>query len=229
MNYAIETFNLSKAFQGKVVLKDINIQVRPGEIFCIIGPNGSGKTTFLKILATLITPTSGSAKIAGFDIEKDEEKVKASIGLVVGTERSIYWRLTGRENLEFYAALHRLKQKEVRKQIDILSEILELSYFLDKKVMECSTGMRQRICLARGFLNHPSVILLDEPTKSLDIQAANNLRNLIRKELVQKRCVTVLFSTHQPDEAKFLSDRVALVENGIIKGIKNPEEVNLFC
>lgn len=241
MGYAIETFNLTKVFPDfenpfafrkidkKVVLKDINIQVRPGEIFCIIGPNGSGKTTLLKILATLIAPTSGSAKIAGFDIEKDEEKVKASIGLVVGAERSIYWRLTGRENLEFYAILHRLNQREIIKEIGILSEILELGDFLDKKVMEYSTGMRQRLCLARGLLNHPRVLLLDEPTKSLDIQAANNLRNLIRKELVQKMGVTVVFSTHQQDEVRFLSDRVALIENGSIKVIKKPEEVEFFC
>jgi len=234
MNYAIETIDLTKEFsmdkglfnflmspryrrKNITALKGVNLQIRKGEIFGLVGPNHAGKTTLIKILSTLILPTRGSAFVNGYDVIKDENKVKSSISLITSEQRSPYWRLTGRQNMEFYAALYHLSIKEFKKRMDSLIDLLALDEDIDKQVMRYSTGMRQRLCLARGLLSDAEVLFMDEPTKSLDIEVARNLRNFISDELVRKMGKTVLFTTHQPYEAETLSDRLAIIDNGEIK------------
>src|SRR3989338_2498774 len=160
MSYLIETIGITKHFPKTTALKGINLQVKEGEIFCLLGPNGSGKTTLLKILATLILPTGGTAYINGFEIISQPMAVKASIGLVTGEERSFYWRLTGRENLEFYATLYNLRPGIAKDRINYLINLLKIES-PDRRVGEYSAGMKQRLGIARGLLHDPSVLLMD--------------------------------------------------------------------
>jgi ABC-2 type transport system ATP-binding protein len=228
----IKTVNLSKCFvpswglksaisalfgghkRGKITaLKDINFEVQKGEVFGLMGPNGAGKTTVIKILSTLILPTSGTAYVNGYELISDPLRVRASIGLVSGDERCLYWRLTGRENLEFFAAFYNLPPKLARYRIHRLVKLLELDE-LDRRVSEYSTGMRQRLCLIRSLLHDPPILFLDEPTKSLDPLTSERLRVFIRDELSKGQGKTILLTTHNPFEAAQICDRVGIMEAG---------------
>ncbi len=241
MSYAIETVNLTKYFTPTPGIKsllapslrkreviraveEVNIQVKGGEIFGLLGPNGAGKTTLLKLLSTLILPTKGTAYINGYQIAKDDEKIKSSIGLVTGEERSFYWRLTGRQNLEFFAALYNLFRDQTKIRIEELLNLLEIEK-PDKRFQEYSTGMKQRMALARCLLSDPPILLMDEPTKSLDPLTAKNLRVFIKKELVKRRKKTLLFTTHHLGEVKDLCDRIAIMDQGRIKAWGNLDEL----
>ncbi len=237
MPYAIETIGLTKEFRKNKSLfrsqKDgvlravdgVDLQVRKGELFGLVGPNRAGKTTLLKLLSTLILPTSGKASINGYDILKEEEKVRASIGLVTGGERSFYWRLTGRQNLRFFAALYKLSSLEAKKRIDELFELLELKEQEDIQFQQYSTGIKQRMAVVRCLLNDPEVLFMDEPTKSLDPGAAYKLREFIKDELVGRKGKTILFVTHQMAEAEDICDRVAIMDNGKIKACGSMDEL----
>ena len=232
MEYAIEIFNLTKKFipirgfidllhpfrkKEVTALDDVNIKIRRGELFGILGPNGAGKTTLIKVLCTSILPTSGTAYINGYDIIKEEEKVKASIGLVTGEERSFYWRLTGRQNLYFFATLHNFSTSEAQKRVNDVLNFVDLEDRADDKFHSYSTGMKQRMAIARGLLNDPGILFMDEPTKSLDPDAAQNLREFIKDRLVKDREKTVFLSTHHLGEAEQLCDRIAIINKGKIK------------
>lgn len=232
MPYAIETVSLTKHFtqstitslftlspKNKIVeaVKDVNIQIKGGELFALVGPNGAGKTTFLKILCTLILPTAGTAYINGRSIVKESKTVKKSIGLVTGEERSFYWRLTGRQNLGFFAALHDLSSQKAREKINELLSLLEIEEEADRIFKTYSTGIKQRMGIARGLLNDPQLLLIDDLTRSLDPNAARNLRIFIREKLVNEQKKTVLFTTHQLQEAEDFSDRIAIMDKGEIK------------
>lgn len=213
MNYLIETIGITKYFPKTTALKEINLQVKEGEIFCLLGPNGSGKTTLLKILATLILPTKGTAYINGFEIISQPMAVKASIGLVTGEERSFYWRLTGRENLKFYAALYNLMPGIAKDRINYLLNLLKIES-PDKRVGEYSAGMRQRLGIARGLLHNPSVLLMDEPTKSLDPGIMHELWTFIKDCLGKKEKKAVIITTHNLYEAGQVCDRLGILRNG---------------
>ena len=213
MNYLIETINLTKYFPKTTALKEINLHVKEGEIFCLLGPNGSGKTTLLKILATLILPTGGTAYINGFEIISQPMAVKASIGLVTGEERSFYWRLTGRENLEFYATLYNLRQRTAKDRINYLINLLKIES-PDKRVGEYSAGMRQRLGIVRGLLHNPSVLLMDEPTKSLDPGITHELWTFIKDCLAKKEKKAIIITTHNLHEASQICDRLGILRNG---------------
>jgi ABC-2 type transport system ATP-binding protein len=232
MEYAIESFNLTKKFipirgfidllhpfrkKAVTALEDVNIKIRKGELFGILGPNGAGKTTLIKVLCTLILPTCGTAYVSGYDIVKEEEKVKAAIGLVTGEERSFYWRLTGRQNLIFFASLHKLSSSEVQSRVNDVLNFVALKEKADDKFHSYSTGMKQRMAIARGLLNEPEILFMDEPTKSLDPGAAQKLRAFIKERLVKEQRKTVFLSTHHLDEAEQLCDRIAVINNGRIK------------
>ena len=230
MAYIIETFNLTKKFvhvkgftelllhpfrkREVIAFKDVSIKVKEGEIFGILGPNGAGKTTLIKVLCTLILPTSGKAFVDGHDIVKEEKEVKASIGLITGEERSFYWRLTGRQNLKFFAYLYNLSPSEAQKRIDEVLEFVGLKEKADDKFYSYSAGMKQRLAIARGLLNDPKILFMDEPTKNLDPIAAQNLRDFIKK-IVKEQGKTVFLSTHNLTEAEQLCDRIAFINKQI--------------
>ena len=234
MSYAIETVNLTKyftptpglgrllahPFRKKGIVKaveEVNIQVKRGEIFGLLGPNGAGKTTLLKLLSTLILPTRGEAYVNGYNVLKDEAGVKESIGLVTGEERCFYWRLTGRQNLEFFAILYNLSSTQIKKRMGEVAELLEIEGMLNISFKEYSTGMKQRLSLARSLLPNPQILFMDEPTKSLDPTAAKNLRTFIREKLISQQKKTVFLTTHQMNEAQELCDRIAIIDKGQIK------------
>lgn len=230
--YAIETIELTKKYippQGfkalliKSPLKKeitavdgINLQVKKGEIFGLIGPNGAGKTTLIKMLSTLLWPTSGEAFVNGYNLLTQENQVKGSIALVTGEERSFYLRLTGRQNLKFFSALYGLTPQNSEKRINILLDQLGLAKASDNMFYSYSSGMKQKLTLARGLLCNPTVLFLDEPTKSVDVLTARELRGFIKENLVEEDKRTVFLTTHRLEEAEMLCDRLAIINNGRI-------------
>ena len=239
--YAIETQELTKRFvldrgfldvirnTGKrdvlTTLEGVNITVRKGEVLGLLGPNGAGKSTLIKILCTLILPTEGNAYVNGYDVVKEGQKARSSIGFVTTDERSFYWRLSGRENLQFFATLHNLPQAQVKDRIDELLDVVHLKNRADEPFLNYSAGMKQRMAIARGLLNDPKVLFMDEPTRSLDPGAAKSLRDFIREHIVEERGKTVFISTHQLDEAEQLCDKVAILDEGRIKVQGSPVEL----
>ena len=242
MDYIIETFNLTKVFSPargltqaicrpfrktpKITpaISNITLQIKQGEIFSLIGPNGAGKSTLVKILCCLLYPTNGKAQVAGYDILRDEDKVKSQISLVTEGERSFYWRLTGRQNLEFFASLYNIPSFNARLRIRELFELLEISE-PDKRFQEYSTGIRQRLAIARSLLNNPRVLFMDEPTKSLDPGNAQRLRIFIKNKLVKEQKMSIFVTTHNLEEAQYLSSRVALIDKGEIKNCGTMEDI----
>ncbi|MBI4124819.1 MAG: ABC transporter ATP-binding protein [Deltaproteobacteria bacterium] len=233
MGYAIETNQLTKIFRkgrglwslfnngrwdgkGTRALDGVDLQVEEGEIFALLGPNGAGKTTLIKILCSLVLPDGGEARIFGHDVVREPKKVKPAISLTVGEERSFYWRLTGRQNLEFFAALYNLSKKEARRKIGEAAAALGIED-LDKRYQEYSTGNRHRLALARGFLNGARLIFMDEPTRSLDPNASLALRDLIRRQVREGSGKTFFFTTHQTGEAEALADRIAILDQGKLR------------
>lgn len=198
-------------------LRDVSLTVQRGEIFGLVGTNGAGKTTLLKILATLILPTSGRALLGGCDVGAAADDVRAQVGLVAGEERSFYWRLTGQHNLEFFAAFQGLRARAARMRISQLQVQLGLEA-LERRVGTYSTGMRHRLAIARALLHDPPILLLDEPTRSLDPLAAAQLRRLIKDELVVSCGKTVLIATHNLHEAEELCTRIAMLHQGRLAG-----------
>ncbi|MFQ5803672.1 MAG: ABC transporter ATP-binding protein, partial [Candidatus Methylomirabilales bacterium] len=171
MEFAIETHNLTKVFKkrwgpGAVAVDGVNLSVPAGSVLAILGPNGAGKTTLLRILAGLVLPSAGHAKICGLHVVQGEARAKGLVGISLGDDRSLYARLSGRRNLEFFAALYGMSRREARERIDELGNLLEIPF--DQSVQASSSGIRQRILIARALLHDPAVLLLDEPTKSLD-------------------------------------------------------------
>ena len=192
-------------------LEEVSFSLKKGQILGVLGPNGAGKTTLLKIIATLIFPDKGSVIVNGCRLGIDDDKIKSFIGLVSSQERSFYWRLTGRQNLEFFASMYGLKNP--KEKIDELFELFEIDY-QDNRFDSYSTGMKQKFALVRGLLNDPGLLLLDEPTKSLDYTTALNLRNFIKEGLVRKRGKTVIFTTHHMDEALDFCDLFMILHKG---------------
>lgn len=198
----------------------VSLEIQEGELFGLLGSNGAGKTTLIKILCTLILPDSGRATVNGFDLA-DEIRVKASIGWVSGEERSFYWRLTGRQNLEFFAALHGLSPREAKERITRGAKWLEMDEFLDRRFDRYSSGMKQRLGIVRGLLNDPKILFLDEPTRSLDPMSAAHLRTVVRR-LAYQQGHTVVLVTHQLHEAEDLCDRLAILHRGRVRVVADP-------
>ena len=194
-------------------LAEIDWEIPKGSLTALVGPNGAGKTTLLKILATLILPDKGEVWINGFSHLKNPEKIRETISLALGEDRSFYWRLTARQNLEFFAALYDLSSQETRKKIDELAQILDFGTSLDRIYQELSSGLRQRLALARAFLNGASVLLVDEPTKTLDPLAKIELRALLRR-FSKKEGKTILFTTHDLGEAETTADTIGILHQG---------------
>jgi ABC-2 type transport system ATP-binding protein len=203
-----------------VAVDGISFEIRSGEIFGLLGPNGAGKTTTIKMLCTLLAPTSGTARVAGYDIVREPAKVRGSMGTVFSSERSLYWKLTGRENLEYFAALYHVEPSSTASRIDCLLGKMDLQAKSNELVERYSTGMRQRLAIARALLADPKVVLLDEPTAGLDPQSARNLRDIVRS--LSDEGHTILLTTHYMAEADELCDRIAIIDHGRIIALDSP-------
>jgi len=197
-------------------LVDVSGDVHEGELFGLLGPNGAGKTTLFRILATHLMPDSGRAAIAGHDVASDQRAVRALLSCVTANERAMNWRLSARENLRLFADLHAVPKADVARRIADTLAIVELTEAADRPVGGLSSGMRQRVLLARALVARPRVLLLDEPTRSLDPLSARSLRTFIRDEVVRRAGCTVVVATHDSDEAFTWCDRVSVMHEGRI-------------
>ena len=201
----------------------IDLTVERGEIFGLLGPNGAGKTTTMRMMSTLLEPTAGTISMLGVDVAKEPRRVRANLGAMLSGERSLYWKLTGRENLEYFAALYHVPPKDTAARIAASLESVRLTDRADDYVEKFSTGMRQRLALARALLPDPPLILLDEPTVGLDPQARRAIWDLIRG--IRQHGKTVFLTTHLMEEAERLCDRVAIIDHGRIVDIGAPAEL----
>ena len=202
-------------------LKNVSFEIAEGEVFGLIGKNGAGKTTLTKIIATLIQPTDGKVSVKNFDSVKNEVKVRSLIGLATAEERSFYWRLTSEQNLLFFARLYGMKDKSARKRIAEVFEQLDLTKLKKRRFAELSTGNKQRLAVARALLPAPPILLLDEPTRSLDPLAAAEMRDLIRS----LKGVSVLLTSHNLSEVEELCNRVAIISKGEIRAVGTPKNL----
>jgi ABC-2 type transport system ATP-binding protein len=211
----------------KRVLDGVDLRVQAGQVIGVLGANGAGKTTLLKTIATVIRPDAGSIAVHGFDAVSQEREVRDRVAYVYSEERSFYWRLSGRENLEFFAALDNLHGAAAKRLIDEFAGRLAIGDYLDQPFSHYSTGIRQRFALARALLRRPSVLLLDEPTRSVDPAEARRVWALIKDRLGGDDGLTVMLVTHQPEEAVAVCDRIAILDGGKIKLNLPPEDLRL--
>jgi len=232
MELAIQTSKLGRVYKirgGKntearelVALQNVDLQVERGELFGLLGPNGAGKTTLIKILTTLLAPSQGIACVAGFDVEKEPEKVRPRINMVSGGESSGYGLLTVRENLWMFTQFYGMDSKEANRRIKQLLEIVGLGDRINTKSSDLSTGLRQKMNIVRGFLTDPDVLFLDEPTLGLDVGAARDVRNFVRQWIDTDTSRTLLLTTHYMVEADELCDRVAIINQGRVLACDKP-------
>jgi ABC-2 type transport system ATP-binding protein len=203
-----------------VALDDVSLTIPAEEIHGLLGPNGAGKTTLVKILSTVLLPTSGTAHVLGHDVVSETHLVRPLIGIVFGGERGLYWRLTGRQNLEYWGALYKLSTRAAKKRTQELLERVGLADKADERVEEYSRGMKQRLHLARGLIGDGKVLFLDEPTTGMDPLAAREFRTLIGELRGEGR--TILLATHDMAEAETVCDRVTLIDRGKIIATESP-------
>ncbi|MCB1026023.1 MAG: ABC transporter ATP-binding protein [Acidobacteria bacterium] len=202
-------------------LRDISFDIEQGEIFGLIGRNGAGKTTLTKIIATLVQPTSGKVLVNGYDSIENDVKVRSLVGLATAEERSFYWRLTSTQNLLFFARLYGMTDKAAKLRIDELFERLDLQDLAKRRFSNLSTGNKQRLAIARALIPNPPILLLDEPTRSLDPLAAANMRKLIGSI----EGVSILLTSHNLSEIEELCDRVAIISDGSIRAVGPPADL----
>ena len=198
------------------VLRGVTLDVRQGEFFGLLGPNGAGKTTLFKILATLVLPDAGTADVGGRSVLAEPAAVRGMLTPVIADERSLYWRLSGLQNLELYAALYDVDTLERERTAGRLLEAVGLSHAGSRMVGTYSSGMKQRLLIARALLSRPAVLLLDEPTRSLDPVSARDFRRFLREEIIDRQGCTVLLATHDAEEAFELCDRLAVLDRGAV-------------
>ncbi len=195
-------------------LKGIHLDICPGEIFGLLGPNGAGKTTLIKCLTTLLLPTRGTIHVNGYDVTRDEDRVRASVGCMLMGERGLYWKLTGRENLDFFGSLYHIPAEVRRRRNEELIELLNLGDIVDRTVETYSSGQKMKLAFAKALINRAPLLVLDEPTNTLDVPTARELRAIVRDLNGQGH--TVVYTTHQMAEAEELCDRVAIIDQGKI-------------
>ena len=216
---------LFKSKEKKVeALKGISLEIRPGELFGLLGPNGAGKTTLIKCLTTLLLPTSGQAWVNGYQITKQDNQVRATVGCMLMGERGLYWKLTARENLNFFGALYHLSPAGRRQRTEAVIERLNLGEIADRAVETYSSGQRMKLAFAKALINDAPLLILDEPTTTLDVPSARELRAVVR-ELNQKEGKTVIYTTHIMSEAETLCQRVAIVDQGRVLALGTVPEL----
>jgi len=235
MDNAIVVKNLSKTFSKRKLfskgtkavcaVSKVNLEIKAGELFGLLGPNGAGKTTLIKCLSTLLLPEEGTAEILGYDIVKKPIEVRKRIGVTTGGERTLYWKLSARDNLRYFAGLYGLPRDRRERRIDKLIELMELKDKQHERVERLSTGMRQKLSLARALIHDPEVLLLDEPTLGLDPQFSRMIRKFIKEGLSKEMKKTVLLTTHYMDEADELCERIAFMNDGKIAACDTPSRL----
>jgi ABC-2 type transport system ATP-binding protein len=236
--YAIQIINLTKTYKSKSpkssrfnpktlsvsAVDKLNLTIKKGELFGLLGPNGAGKTTLVKILCTLLPPDGGVAIVNGFDVAKQQMRVKESIGTIFSVgERGFFWRLSGYSNLEFFAAINNVPRSGRKQRI---MEVLELVGLQEKAFdifQKYSGGMKRKLALARALLADPPILLLDEPTTGLDVTSSRNIRDFIKNDLSKKHGKTVLYTTHYIEEVSQMCDRVGIMNKGKIVALDTPE------
>jgi len=221
-DYAIEVQNLTKKFGDFMAVDNLSLNVENNEIFGFLGPNGAGKSTTIRMLCTLAQPTSGSAKVAGYDLIKDSSKVRENIGLVA-EKMIMYDRLTAAENLRFFGKLYAIPKQKLEERIDELLELVNMREWKHTQISKYSTGMKQRINVIRALLPEPEIIFMDEPTLGLDPQTTFSIREIIRD--INQDGVTVILTTHAMTEAEALSDHVAIIDHGKIAALDTPQNL----
>ncbi len=251
---AIEVLGITKRFPTSVgyralltpwrratrtVLNDVSLRVGRGEVFGLLGHNGAGKTTLLKLMAGLVLPDEGQARIYGCDVVRHIASAKKLVRYATNDERSFFWRLTGWQNLRFFGILNNAPVDRIRKKSEALAELLGMREALNIRVLYFSTGMRHKLALMRALVDAPRVLLLDEPTRSLDAAAAQEVRRFIRDELVGHEGITVVLATHNIPEAVKMCDRMAVLRKGevvacdtpanLFRGYGHAGQVSLYC
>jgi ABC-2 type transport system ATP-binding protein len=218
--------NLVKVFRKKNddvrAVDGVSFEIKEGELFGLLGPNGAGKTTLIKCISTLLIADAGTALVGGYDIRKDPLAVRKIIGVLTGGERSLYWKLTPLENLNYFAALYGVSRRETKQRIDYLLELMDLTEKAKVRVEKLSSGMKQKLSLARTLVHDPPILLIDEPTLGLDPYFARFIRQFIKEELHEKLKKTILLTTHYMMEADELCDRVAFMNLGKIRALDTP-------
>ena len=233
---AIETENLVRIYKTKPTpgengsgeqraLDGVSLQVREGELFGLLGPNGAGKTTLIKVLVTLLLPSSGRALVDGLDVVRDAKIIRQRISMVSGGESSGYGILTVREQLWMFSQFYGIPGKEARRRIEELLEVMGLTKDADKKIYNLSTGMRQKMNLCRGLVSDPKILFLDEPTLGLDVAVARDVRAYVRRWVNERPHKTVLLTTHYMTEADELCDRVAIIDRGRVVACDTPADL----
>jgi sodium transport system ATP-binding protein len=212
----IEARSLTKTFRDKKrgeirAVEDLSLRVEPGRIYGLLGANGAGKTTALRLLATLLQPTSGSATVAGFDIVAEPARVRANVGFLA-TSTALYGRLTARETIAYFGRLNGLSDSEIAARIQRLADELDLHEFLDRRCEKFSTGMKQKTSIARTLIHDPAVMIFDEPTLGLDVMAARSVVRFVRE--CRARGKTVIYSTHVMSEVEKLCDTIGIIHGG---------------
>jgi ABC-2 type transport system ATP-binding protein len=228
---AIEVSHLRRIFSSSigvirrsakeiVAVDDVSFDIQEGELFGLLGPNGAGKTTTTKMLTTLLIPTGGTASVKGFDVVKDADQVRRRIGFIFGGERGLYWRLSGIDNLRYFASLYSLDPDVTKQRIEYLLDMVGLKGRGEEKVQGYSRGMKQRLHVARTLLHNPDILFLDEPTLGLDPVGAREFRQVILNLQSEKK--TILLTTHYMFEADALCDRIAVINHGRIIALDTP-------
>jgi sodium transport system ATP-binding protein len=212
----IEVQGLSKEFRKKggdsfFAVKDLSFTVNQGEIVSLLGVNGAGKTTTMRMLSTVLRPTAGTARVEGYDILKHPQEARISMGFLSG-DTGLYPRLTAREEITYFGVLYDVPKETIKRRIDELADFLDMKEFLDRKIDFLSTGMKQKVSIARSIVHDPPVMIFDEPTAGLDILTARNIVSFIRKCRDEGKCV--LFSTHIMREAERIADRIVMIHEG---------------
>lgn len=214
--------NLTKHFDAIAAVEEVSFEANPHEILGLLGPNGAGKTTIIRLVSTILTPTTGTAEVAGFDVVKNPDEVRKHIG-VLTTEVGAYDRFTGRENLNYFGELYGLYGEKLKQRVEELAELLEMKNYIDRKAGEYSTGMKQKLAIARSVIHDPEIIIFDEPTSGLDVLAAQTVLQFMRRARELGKCV--IFSTHQMPDAQKFCDRVVIIHQG--KMVANDTWLNI--
>lgn len=227
--YALETKNVKKTYKSRKketkALKGIDLKIKRGEIFGLLGPNGAGKTTFIKICTTLLGKTEGEVKVLGLDIDKKEKEIRRRIGYIgQDSERSTYARLTGRENLEFFATLYNVSKEDFQERLEEFKRTYENEEIFEKQVMKLSGGQKQAIVVMRGFLHNPDLVFADEISKGLDPIAAKKIRNFVR-DYAKEKGKTILITSQIMSEIEELCDRVAIIHEGKVVAVDTPQNL----